>query len=47
MVTHNGERTGKYVRGYHIFKSAADDFENDYDKDCEKFSDKITEPLNN
>jgi hypothetical protein len=47
MVTHKGERTGKYVRGYHIFKSAADDFEGDYDKDCEKFSDKITEPLNN
>lgn len=46
MVSHNGNRTGKFVRGYHIFKSAADDFEGTYEKDSDKFADKIVEPLN-
>lgn len=45
MVSHSGERTGKFVRGYHIFKSAADDFEGTYENDSEKFAEKIIKPL--
>lgn len=40
--TSNGGRT----KAYHIFKTSADDFENTYESDCDKFADKITEPLN-
>ena len=46
IVTHSGEDTGKTVKGYHIFKTSADMFESTYNKDCENFADKITEPLN-
>ena len=45
MVTHSGKKVGT-VQGYHIFKTSADAFERTYDSDCEKFADKITEPLN-
>ncbi len=34
------------VLGYHIFSVSANMFENTYEKDCEKFADKIIEPLN-
>lgn len=40
--TPNGGRT----KAYHIFKTAADDFESTYETDSEKFADKIAEPLN-
>ena len=40
--TSNGGRT----KAYHIFKTSADAFESTYESDCEKFADKITEPLN-
>lgn len=46
MVSHSGKDLGKHVEGYHIFKTAADDFESTYEKDSEKFADKITESLN-
>lgn len=46
QVTHKGEDTGKNVAGYHIFSVSADIFEDKYNKDCEKFFDKITESLN-
>lgn len=45
MVTHSGQKVGT-VQGYHIFKTAADDFESTYDGDCEKFADKLTRELN-
>lgn len=45
MVTHSGQKVGT-VQGYHIFKTAADDFESTYDGDCEKFADKLTKELN-
>lgn len=40
--TSNGGRT----KAYHIFKTSADAFESNYESDCEKFADEITEPLN-
>ena len=40
--TPNGGRT----KAYHIFKTSADAFESTYESDCNKFADKITEPLN-
>lgn len=40
--TANGGRT----KAYHIFKTSADAFESTYESDCDKFADKITEPLN-
>ena len=45
MVTHSGERTGKYVLGHLVFKNSADAFESTYEGDCERFADKITSPL--
>lgn len=44
MVTHSGKKVGR-VQGYHIFKTAADEFEGTYESDCEKFADKIAEQL--
>ena len=46
MVTHSGKSTGEYVHGYHVFKKAENEFESTYEKDSEKFADKIVEPLN-
>lgn len=40
--TKNGNRT----KAYHTFKTSADAFESTYESDCDKFADKITEPLN-
>lgn len=40
--TKNGNRT----KAYHTFKTSADAFESTYESDCNKFADKITEPLN-
>lgn len=34
-----------FVNGYHIFKMAADEFESKYEKDCDKFVDKIIKDL--
>lgn len=45
MVTHSGKKVGR-VQGYHIFKTAADEFESTYEADGEKFADKIAEQLN-
>lgn len=45
MITHSGEKVGN-VLGYHIFKVSANIFEDTYEKDSEKFADKITEQLN-
>ncbi len=39
---------GKYIEdvlGYHIFSVSADTFESKYEKDCEKFADKIMKNL--
>ena len=44
MVTPGGKKVGR-VQGYHIFKNAADEFEDRYEKDSEKFADKILKPL--
>ena len=44
MVTSGGKKVGR-VQGYHIFKNAADEFEDRYEKDSEKFADKILKPL--
>ncbi len=44
MVTRSGKKVGR-VQGYHIFKTAADEFEGRYEKDSEKFADKILKPL--
>lgn len=44
MVTRSGKKVGR-VQGYHIFKTAADEFEERYEKDSEKFADKILKPL--
>lgn len=40
--TKNGGRT----KAYHVFKNSADAFEGTYENDCDKFVDKIIEPLN-
>lgn len=42
----NGGKSVGRVLGYHIFSISADMFENTYEKDCEKFADRITETLN-
>lgn len=44
MVTHNKEKVGT-VKGYHIFSVSADMFESTYEKDCEKFAEKILKGL--
>ena len=44
MVNHNGEKVGT-VKGYHIFSVSADMFEGAYEKDCEKFAEKIFKKL--
>ncbi len=50
MLDHNKKlvKNGRsFVNGYHIFKMAADEFESKYDKDCDKFADKIIKDLEN
>ncbi len=45
----NLKNGGKYIKdvlGYHIFSVSRNMFESQYEKDCEDFADKITEPLN-
>lgn len=44
MVTYNKEKVGT-VKGYHIFSVSADMFESTYEKDCEKFAEKILKNL--
>jgi len=44
-LKNGGEYVGD-VLGYHIFSVSRDIFESQYEKDCEKFADKIVEPLN-
>lgn len=39
-------KSGSRTRAYHVFKTSADAFESTYESDCDKFSDKIAEPLN-
>lgn len=39
-------KSGSRTRAYHIFKTSADAFESTYESDCDKFADKIAEPLN-
>lgn len=46
MVRHDKVDSGKFVKGYHIFKLAANEFESTYAMDCEKFASKITNDLN-
>ena len=45
VVTPSGKKVGR-AKSYHIFKTAADDFEATYEGDCEKFADKLTQDLN-
>ncbi len=37
---------GAMTKAYHVFKTSADEFQSKYEKDCDKFVDKITEELN-
>ncbi len=39
-------KSGSRTRAYHVFKTSADAFESTYESDCDKFADKIAEPLN-
>lgn len=39
-------QNGGMTKAYHIFKTSADEFQNKYEKDCEKFVDDITKDLN-
>lgn len=44
MVTRGGRNVG-FVKGYHVFKSAANEFEDRYESDCEGFVDEIADKL--
>ena len=39
-------QTGSRTKAYHTFKVSADAFEDTYERDCDKFTDTIIEPLN-
>lgn len=39
-------KSGSRTKAYHIFKTSADAFESTYERDCDKFAEKIAEPLN-
>lgn len=39
-------KSGNRTKAYHIFKTSADAFESTYESDCDKFVDKIVDPLN-
>lgn len=45
LISRSGKHIGT-VKAYHIFKTAADEFESTYESDSEKFADKIADKLN-
>jgi len=46
MLDKNKKPTKRdYVQGYHVLQEASDEFERKYEKDTEKFFNKITKPL--
>ncbi|MBR1737473.1 MAG: HK97 gp10 family phage protein, partial [Firmicutes bacterium] len=45
IVSKSGNDTGGYVPGHLVFKAAADSFDGDYERDCDKFTDKIIDKL--